>query len=178
MNSQEQKDFLEKALARLLKLIRAADAKIAPILAIDTAMLGVFIALAGKKLEWTTGSAYVVGLALILLLASLLLLFRAAIPRLKGSRKSLIFFDSIRRKKLDAYLGEVKALSDEGYIADLAEQCHQNSRIASVKFRYVRLSMFFLFLAVIPWLLAVCMLYLDQMTLLNDLIQGISRLGP
>ena len=51
--------FLEKALARLLEWVRAADAKIPLVLAISTSMLDVIAALFPKAMGWSIFSAVV-----------------------------------------------------------------------------------------------------------------------
>jgi len=164
MNEKEIQEMLEKTLARLLDWIRGAEAKVTPVLAIDTAMLGVLGALAPGVSGWTVGGALVVILAALLLLASLLSLFLAAIPRTKGPEDSRIFFKAIKDTKAKDYLSAVKALTHDDYIADLAAQCHRNAEICSLKFQLVWASTCLLFSAVIPWLLGVWMLYVYQVS--------------
>jgi hypothetical protein len=162
MNDREIQEMLERTLARHLDWIRGAEAKVAPVLAIDTAMLGVLGALAPGVSGWTVASAAVVILAALLLLVSLLLLFLAAIPRTQGPRDSLVFFNAIKERKAEDYLCAVRARKQEDYIADLAGQCHRNAEICSLKFQLLWASTCLLFLAVIPWLVGVGMLYLHQ----------------
>ena len=45
------------------------------------------------------------------------------------------------------------------YLADLVAQCHRNAEIADKKFESIQRSMVALYLAVIPWGLAVFLLY-------------------
>jgi hypothetical protein len=160
VDEKEIREMLEKTLARLLEWIRAAEAKMAPVLAIDTAMLGVLGALTPPVFERSIVSAIVVVVAAVLLLASLLLLFLAAIPRTRGPQASLIFFEAIKRTDCKGYLSAVRALTDDRYIADLAAQCHRNAEICSRKFQLLWCSTWLLFSAVIPWLVGIWLVYL------------------
>jgi len=162
MNEREIQEMQEKTLARLLEWIRGAEAKVAPVLAIGTAMLGVLGALAPGVSEWTMCGAAVVILAGVLLLVSLLLLFLASIPRTKGPQDSRVFFEAIKETKPHDYLTAIRALTRDEYIADLAAQCHRNAEICSLKFRLVWGSTCLLFLAVIPWLVGVWVLFVHQ----------------
>lgn len=157
MESQQQ--YLETTLARLLDWIRAADIKIAPILAIDTTMLGVFAALAPKHQRWTILAAIVAVLAVIPLLVSLFFLFFAAFPRTKGPKGSLLYFEGIKSREPNDFLKAVQEMSKGQLIEDLANQCHRNAEIASAKYAHLRTAIGALFLSVIPWLFLVFLLY-------------------
>jgi hypothetical protein len=150
---------LEGTLSRLLKWIRAADAKIPPILAITTAMLGVLAALAPEASEWTVATAVMAVVTVIPLLASLVFLSLAAFPQTKGPKGSLLYFEGIKNREPESYLRDIQAATEEDHVADLAKQCHRNAEIASSKFRFVRLSMISLFVSIIPWLIVIFMLY-------------------
>lgn len=154
-----RQELIEKTLSRLLEWIRAADAKIAPILAIDTSMLGVFAAFAATVSDWTTGCTLLAALAVVPLLLSLLFLSLAAFPRTEGPKGSVLYFEGIKSMEVDTYQSELLNLSEDTYLADLANQCHRNAEIASVKFKFVRISMVCLFIAIIPWLVVVYTLY-------------------
>jgi len=71
-------DLVDRILSRNLSWVAAADTKIAPVLAIDTAMLGVLAALAPVGFQWTAVQAGVAAVAGVLLLASL------GVPRVRG----------------------------------------------------------------------------------------------
>src|SRR5512137_669449 len=100
---QDKIAFLEKTLARLLEWIRAADAKIPPVLAITTSMLAVMAALLPNDFECNTLLA-VVGISAILLLFNcLLFLFLAAFPRTKGPESSILYFEGIKTRDQNSY---------------------------------------------------------------------------
>ena len=141
----------EKILDRQLEWIRASDSKIPPLAILNAAMLGAVVALAPQFGCWT---AYVWA-ALIAYLAlsatSLMLLILSVIPRMGGSKGSVIYFDSVRRVSLRSYRRQVRRITDEDYFSDLIEQSYRNAKIAGVKFRRMRTAMTFWIMAVIPW---------------------------
>lgn len=154
------RDALEKTLERLQSWIKAADAKTAPVLAIDTAMLGVLATFAPPSMKgWTMLAAIAASIAGILLLASLVFLFLAAFPRTEGPKKSCIYWEGITQRDMASYVDEMLNLGVAEYAADLARQCHRNAEIARDKFACVKRAMFSLFLAILPWLSAVAFLY-------------------
>lgn len=152
-------DVLEKTLERMLYWIAAADSKVAPVLGIDTAMLGVIAAIAPKPGHWTLGAAVSAFLTVALVFASLVLLFLASFPRTAGLKGSLVFFGGITERERSLYVAEITDLKGQQYCEDLAIQCYRNAEIAGLKYRYVRLAMTTLFAAIIPWMLAVYLMY-------------------
>lgn len=154
-----RKELLETILGRQLEWIRAADSKIAPMLAVATTMLGVLAALAPSPTDWSVISIVFGILAGILLIACLICLFLATVPRTEGPDDSLIYFEGIKQRAAEEYRRDILTVSDDGYLEDLVRQCHRNAEIAGSKFGLVRLSMLFLFLSLAPWLSTVYILY-------------------
>jgi len=159
---QDSVAFLEKTLTRLLEWIRAADSKIPPVLAISTSMLGVMAVFVPKVSDWTSLSALVGILALVLLLVCLFFLSIACFPRTDGPTDSLIYFETIKALDYDAYLNKIKQMTTTGYSVDLAKQCHRNAEIASSKYFRLKIAMVSLFLSIIPWLVFVFILYKEK----------------
>ncbi len=159
MDSDQKIAFLETTLERLLSWIEAADSKVGLVLAIDTAMLGVLAALAPSPSGWTVESVILAAVALVLLLISLLTSSVASFPRTEGPPESMIYFKGITEREAHQYERAVSDLTTEQYIQDLMGQCHRNGQIAGAKFAWVRRSMIALYLSVLPWALAVYLLY-------------------
>ncbi len=151
--------FLEKTLERLLEWIRAADAKIPPVLAISTSMLAVVAALFPDADSWDLISAGAGILAIIPLVICLILLFLASFPQTNGPTNSLIFFEGITMNDSSTYSTKVKIMTEQEYIMDLAEQCYRNAEIASSKYWLLKCAMKSLFFSLIPWLFFVFILY-------------------
>lgn len=144
---------------RQLVWISAADSKVAPILAISTAMLGVLAALVPDPKNWTILAALTAAGATIALLFALFALFLAAFPRTTGPLGSLIFFGGIVTKGIDKYVEELVAVTDDDLVRDLGQQIHRNAEIANAKYRWVRYAGIALFVSLLPWVLAVYILY-------------------
>jgi hypothetical protein len=154
--------FLEKTLARLLEWVRAADAKIPPVLAITMSMLGVIAALVPKATGWSILSTVVCALAVLPLLICLIALVLASFPRISGPKGSLLFFEGIKAHDPEAYLRDVKQASEESLGLDLAKQCHRNAEIVSAKYAYLRTAIASLFISLLPWLATVFILYRNR----------------
>jgi hypothetical protein len=159
MEESERVRMLEGALERLLGLQQAAESRTGVVFATATGMLGVMAALLPNRSAWTNLAGFFTLAAAGLLVASLLFLSFCNFPRTKGPAGSLVFFGSIAGRPLEAYEAEVRALDSTGYLHDLTRQCHRNAEIALLKFAWVRRSLIALYLAVVPWLIAVSALY-------------------
>jgi hypothetical protein len=154
--------FLDKTLVRLLEWIRAADAKIPPILAICTSMLAVVAALFPKASSWTVPSVIVGTFSIVPLCTCLVFLFLAAFPRTQGPKGSLCYFEGIKTYDSENYLKAVRQMTKEQYSADMATQCIRNAEIASNKYWHLKIAMGSLFFSIIPWIVFVLILYKDR----------------
>lgn len=143
---------LEAILTRQLSWIAQADAKIAPILAIDTAMIGLWSAIAPSFDNWTVPLTLSAIVTAGLLALSIWYLFLAAFPRTEGPHDSTVFFGSIASMTEADYVRRVLSTSSDDYNKDLAQQCHRNATIASTKYRYVRTATRHCIFALVSWL--------------------------
>lgn len=160
MDSADRIEFLERNLARQLTWIAAADSRSSFILAIDTGMLGLLAAVSPKSASaWTVAPAVFAAFAGALSLTSLIALSLASFPRTRGPKGSLIFFGGIAKLEASEYRTAACDLSTEAYIDELCAQCHRNAEIADLKFVWVRRSLLALYLSVMPWCLALYLLY-------------------
>lgn len=158
MEQHSRTEHLEKSLDRMLHWIAAADAKVAPVLAIDTAMLGVLAALLPPYVireSWVFAAA---STAFLLLTISLILLFLSMFPRISGPKGSLVYFGRITDRDETAFTEELFRRSEEEYAMDLALQCYRNAQIAGIKFNHLRLSTTSMFVGLIPWLITIYLL--------------------
>jgi hypothetical protein len=144
----------EKTLDRVSEWIRAVDTKASTLLAIDTAMIAIVVALASVPKTWTAETGTWLAVGSLLLIVSLLLVVSATFPQVDGRGRSLIFFGEIASQPRSAYLIAIAARSRESYLEDLNAQCHRNSEIAAQKYRRVRYATICLFLGLLPWLIA------------------------
>lgn len=150
---------LESHLARLLGWISAADAKITPVLAVNTASLGALAALAAPVRKWDIWLALGTAVTLVLLALSFLHVFLAAFPRTHGPKGSLVFFGGITERTEDEFVGEILNVQPGEYTRDLARQCYRNAEIAGEKFHHVKLATTFLLGALLPWAVTIYFMY-------------------
>jgi hypothetical protein len=144
----------ERTLDRQLELVRTADSKVAPVFAVDAAMLSVLGVRLPAFQSFTPGAAVAWGLAAAALLISLVFLGMVAFPRLEGPKESLVFFGTAAKMEAETYVTRLLS-SDAGALSrDIALQAHRNAEIASDKFSHLRLASVFMFAALPLWLLA------------------------
>jgi hypothetical protein len=149
----------ETELARLLEWGRAAESRLALVLPLATAMLGALAVLAPAVNQWPVLGGIVSSFAGLFLVLSILFAAFASFPRTTGPKGSLIYFGGIITRDLNQYEAEVRALTSEAYLADLIRQCHRNAQIAERKYAWMQRSMACLFLATLPWLISLFILY-------------------
>jgi len=150
---------LEQELARLLEWIRSADVRIAFVVSLATAMLGVLIL---PNLEGdgpTNNSLCAILIAGTLLVVGILTSAVASFPRTKSPNDSLIYFVDIAKLSFDEYRSRVRAVTEAGYVDDLIAQCHRNAQIASKKYRWIKRSMILIFLSFLPWSFSIISAY-------------------
>lgn len=152
----------ERDLGRLLQWVRAAESRIALVLPLATAMLGALAVLAPSCAKWTVVGGMGASFALVLLLLSIAFSALASFPRTTGPKGSLIFFGGITTRDLSQYEDAVRSQVSDAYLTDLIRQCHRNAQIAERKYAWIQRSMACLFLAALPWLLSLAILYSAQ----------------
>jgi len=151
--------FLEKELERLLNWVRAAESRLALTLPLGTAMLGALAVLAPSAEDWKAVEAVFVVLAAIGLEVCMVACWLATFPRTDGPKGSLVYFGTIADKSASQYAAAVRDLSEDGYITDLAEQCHRNAQIAERKHAWIKVAMRCLLVSSVPWTIALFLLY-------------------
>jgi hypothetical protein len=160
--SQNNLDLLDRILSKNLSWVSAADSKISPLLAIDTAMLGVLAALIPRANQWLATSAIFAAISAILLIASLICLICANFPRLKGPKGSLIYFGGISEYEPDVYAKTILSGITDDLLKDYAYQCHRNAEIAKSKFHFIKWATVLLYSALPVFLVAITILYNQQ----------------
>lgn len=144
-----------KLLELQLKWIGAADARIAPLFAIDTAMLGVLAARAPALAKWTPDVSIFAGAAFVFLGCSILFLALATFPRLEGPPASLHFFGGIAKMKVSDYIASMLSSTNDDLTRDLYQQVHRNAEIAREKFYYIWWAVVASFCSLPCWIIAV-----------------------
>lgn len=154
---KERLQTAQWVLERNLAWIAAAEVKVGVIVAIDTAMLGglgaAFSAADGTAQThwaWLFTIAAVVSLGSGLFCAAM-----AVLPRVTGPAKSLLFFGRVGPCVDAEYIEHFKKATDADLLEDWTAQIHRNAQIACDKFAWVRKSMWWSFLSVLPWFPAI-----------------------
>ena len=147
-------------LERNLAWIAAAEVKVGVIVAIDTAMLGVLGA-AFSSSSTSSHSANAVCMYLwtvsagVAIVAGLLCAAMAMLPRVDGPVKALVFFGRVGALGGADYIERFKSATDTELLEDWTAQIHRNAQIACTKFAWVRASMCWSFISVVPWFIAI-----------------------
>lgn len=141
--------FLQAELSRVSEWIQFADKKAGFIGVFYSAILGLLITKRDEifiQLFWHGDCLY--GLLLLALLIVLGVgayhLISTVSPQLKNGNtdRSLFFFGTVAKMKIEDYLKDIKELTEEDAQREVAEQIHTNSVIANAKMASVRKSTF------------------------------------
>jgi len=147
-------------LERNLAWIAAAEVKVGVIVAIDTAMLGGLATAFGASdatartvwaCLWITSAA---GTAVGGVLCAAI----AILPRVSGPLRSLLFCGRVAELNREDYAIKFRGVTDTELLDDWVAQIHRNAEIAVMKFAWVRRSLWFSFISVLPWVAAMAML--------------------
>jgi hypothetical protein len=130
------------------------------VVAIDTAMLGGLGAtFSVSELAQRTAWAYLLSVAAAGLIASgIFCAAMSVLPRMTGPDRSLVFFGRVGALSSVDYINQFKQATDAQLLEDWSAQIHRNAQIACDKFSWVRLSLWWSFLAVLPWFAAIIFL--------------------
>ena len=151
-----------ESLARVIRFTRTADAKAAPVLAVQLAFLGTLAARSDKLSTIITRDCLnlesVAIVALIVLYgafftAVVVLTALVYIPRNSKTDRSLIFFEDIAAMEYQAFEKASQDLSEESIEGQLLDQIHRVSKIASLKMLRVRQAFLTSVPATILWLI-------------------------
>lgn len=163
-SDRERLQTAQWVLERNLAWVAAAEVKVGVIVAIDTAMLGGLGAafstadgVARTAWAWLLTVGAVTALGSALFCAAM-----AVLPRVNGPAKSLLFFGRVGPCADVDYVENFKKATDADLLEDWTAQIHRNAQIACDKFSWVRASMWWSFLSVMPWFAVIVTLLKDK----------------
>ncbi|CAG0985681.1 hypothetical protein PHYC_02009 [Phycisphaerales bacterium] len=159
MPPDEQIRIAEATLDRLLDMVRAIDAKTPIVLAINTGMLGVAMAMAPALSQWTEWTMLCASVAVLCPAVSLVLCAVATFPHTDGPGKSLVYFGGIQRLPINEFMKGACGRTQPEYLEDMLRQVHRNAQIAWFKYRFIQHSLRWLFLGLAPWVAGVIFLF-------------------
>lgn len=159
-DDKQRIDIAKWLFERTIGWIATSDVKVGVAMALDTAMLGgLAAAFSASEPHMRTTACYLAvlvasgGMVIAMFCAGM-----AAIPRMLGPVKSMIFFARVAEKKEADYVNEFAQMNEKDFLADIATQIHRNSQIANEKHMWVRKSLIWSFLSAIPWIISIGML--------------------
>ncbi len=144
---EEQLRSHYESLTRVIRFVRAADTKAAPVLALQIALVGTLAARSDRlqailvkdpvDVESTILIALIVlySLLLVSVVAFAALVYVPINPR---AGESPIYFEDIAAMDYETFESRAKGMSTEVIEGHLLDQVHRVSKIASVKMRRVR----------------------------------------
>jgi hypothetical protein len=141
----------------VLGFFTRADSKLSVVLALDTGMLAVLAADAPPLSALTWPTIVSAGLAILLLGASVVFLYRGAFPQLKGGQSSLVYFQEIASRTEHDFIEQFKQRSEGQHIDDVLGQVWRNSEVLKAKFLALRIAFILLALALIPWVVSLAL---------------------
>ena len=159
-DDKQRIEFAKWLFERTLAWIATADVKVGVAIGLDTAMLGGLAAAFGTS-EPSARTAWCYLAVLSSAGAMVIAGFcagMAAVPRMLGPVKSMIFFARIEEETLADYVDRFAKLEEKTVLADLATQIHRNAEIATSKHWWVRKSLIWSFAGAVPWVAAIAML--------------------
>ena len=159
-DEKERLDFAKWVLERNLSWIAAAEVKVGVIVTIDMAMLGGLAAAFGtlKDVERTACVSLGTLIASAPIAIAIFCAGMSLLPRMDGPTHSFIFFGRIAQLDKADYSIKFRQATDGELLDDLTAQIHRNAEIAASKFSWVRKSMWWSFISVLPWISAIAFL--------------------
>ena len=141
--------------------MRTADAKAAPVLALQIALVGTLAARGDKLLAiasqepWGIENTILLGMVALYAVLVLVVVSLAAwvyIPMNPRTGKSLVYFEDIANMDRRLFEHRAKRVTEEAMESDILSQIHIVSQIASSKLGRVRWAFYFSVPAVLLWL--------------------------
>ncbi len=136
-----------ESLSRAIRFASTADAKAAPVLALQIALVGTL----GARIEklwailgnspWGTDGAILALLLVVycsFVIASVVFAARVYMPTNPMTGKSLIYFEDISSMEYETFEVQAKMMSPEAIECQLLDQIHRVSQIVSTKMYRVR----------------------------------------
>ncbi|WP_343733536.1 Pycsar system effector family protein [Acidovorax sp.] len=159
-DDKQRIEYAKWLFERTLGWIATADVKVGVAMALDTAMLGgLATAFGTSDPQLRTAWCYFAVLTAVgAMVIAMFCAGMAAIPRMLGPVKSMIFFARIKEQSTSDYVAQFSQLTEHDLLTDLTTQIHRNAEIAAEKHWWVRKSLIWSFLGAIPWVAAIGML--------------------
>ena len=159
MEDRDRIKLMEASMERLLRTNNGADTKVATLMGMNTTMLAVLAALVTRQQSLSIAVIAVAAASALGLLFGLFFLSLSSFPRTSLPTRSVIFFGAIASVEAGSFAARVKSVTEGEYLDDLIDQCYRTSRIATLKFRWIRRAQMAWYASILPWLWTVYSLY-------------------
>lgn len=159
-DEKERLDFAKWVLERNLSWIAQAEVKVGVIVTIDMAMLGGLAAAFStlKPGDRTTSVCLATLIAAVPIAIAIICAGISIHPRVGGPLHSFLFFGRIAQMDKVDYSSKFRQASEGELLNDLTAQIHRNAEIAVSKFAWVKRSMYWSFISVLPWISSIAFL--------------------
>ena len=160
MSLEERLRSHYETLSRVIGFTKTADAKAAPVLALQVALLGALSTRSGELYSiiangpWDVERVAVIGftIAYISLLAIVIVLAAMVyMPMIAKTGQSLIFFEDISDMEWEEFQSAAQNMSHDTIEHQLIDQIYRVSSVASVKMRRVRWPIILSLPATLSW---------------------------
>jgi hypothetical protein len=155
MNIDTKINQAEENLQRKLDWVGRHDSRTVFVAGILIAMLGILASASSKIVIWTNFNYIIFGIAALILFGSLFFIYKTQYPNTNSQNTSLNYFGTIAEIRFDEFKRKTKQATDEEYLDDILCQIHINSRILKQKFKFLKISLTLLGIALIPWLISI-----------------------
>jgi hypothetical protein len=139
----------------VLSFFPRVETKLSVLLAINTGMLAVLGTNAPPLSAFSLLMKVITATTLLLLAASIVMLYLGAFPSLKGGHDSLVYFREIAKRTEHRFVEEFRAQTEERLSADLLGQVWRNSEILRKKYDCLKGAFTLIALAIPLWAVSV-----------------------
>ena len=130
------------------------DTKLSVVLGLDLGMLAMLSSRMPAYREFTMVQVLCLSLCVAPLTASLLRLYRGAVPSTHGGQESLIYFGRIAHLSEMDFIEAIRKRTEGDLVADLYAQVWRNSQILTEKFSALQSAYRWLLIAILPWVVS------------------------
>jgi hypothetical protein len=138
----------------VLGFFERVDSKMSVVLGVDLAMLGLLFTEARSAKEIPYAGWLAITAFMILMVASLISLYRGSFPYLNGGHASLVYFRELQKMPESSFLDAYRTATPDSLADDYLGQTWRNAKILTLKFDRLKQAYVYMAWAIIPWAVA------------------------
>jgi hypothetical protein len=151
LNDREQYEAAERQHLLIQSFLPRVDSKVSALFAVAAGELAILCLNVTRASLITWWAAIPLAVALLLIAASVILLYRSAFPHLDGGHSSLIYFKEVAKRTEVDFQNDWKAADYSRLLNDVLGQVWGNSVIVSKKFFYLKWASISIAASLLPW---------------------------